>query len=201
MSDGAIWIEQLFASLGVEHIIDVYHGLEYAVEVMRFLGWSEEEQTMERKLWCHGKLNVQDWIQEFAPVARAKGAGEDVLKAIEYLEVRASRMACQTLLKAGLPIGSGQIEGMNKRPCPKRFRPKVHLGIKKRPKPARCIFGVKTGAFYGQEVSKLEMGFYLLVVVSLLIRVVRLRLVLVGLFQRLHWFLRRNYCSSAPPIP
>ena len=144
VSDGAIWIEQLFASLGVEHVIDVYHGLEYAVEVMKCLGWSEEEQVTERKLWCHGKLNVHDWIKEFAPVARATGAGEDVLKAIEYLESRASRMAYQTLLKSGLQIGSGQSEGMNKRPCPKRpkpvrcifrvkrrFRPKVHLGIKK----------------------------------------------------------------------
>lgn len=114
LSDGAIWIEHLFASLGIEQVIDVYHGLEYANQVMKFLGWSEAEQVTERKLWCHGKLNVKDWIMEFAPVARAKGASEEVVDAIEYLEARASRMAYRTLLRSSLPIGSGQIEGMNK---------------------------------------------------------------------------------------
>ena len=114
LGDGAIWIEHLFTSLGIKQVIDVYHALEYAGLIMKFLGWSEAEQMMERKLWCQGKVNVRDWITEFAPVARAKGAIEDVLTAIEYLESRASRMAYLTLLRSGLPIGSGQIEGMNK---------------------------------------------------------------------------------------
>ena len=114
LSDGAVWIEHLFKTLGIEQVINVFHALEYADTVMKFLGWSETEQVMERKSWCHGKVNVQDWIMTFAPVARAKGASGDVIVAIEYLEARASRMAYQTLLKAGLPIGSGQIEGMNK---------------------------------------------------------------------------------------
>ena len=114
LSDGAIWIEQLFVSLGIEQVIDVFHSLEYAMLVMIALGWDETEQARERGLWCRGLVNVAVWVAVFGPVVRSKQQTAEVLGALAYLEVRAGRMAYLSLSKSGLPIGSGQVEGMNK---------------------------------------------------------------------------------------
>ena len=115
VSDGAVWIDHLLAMLGVEQVIDVYHGLEYAVVLMNALGWSEVEQATERRLWCKGQVNVGTWLATFGPVIRALPVlSDEVLQALKYLEARASRMAYKDLRAQGLPIGSGQIEGMNK---------------------------------------------------------------------------------------
>ena len=114
LSDGAVWIEQLFAALGIEQVIDVFHALEYAMVLMTALGWDEVEQARERSLWCRGLVNVADWVMTFAPVVRSKPVKAEVLVALTYLQVRAGRMAFLSLSKAGLPIGSGQVEGMNK---------------------------------------------------------------------------------------
>lgn len=114
VSDGAIWIEHLFQTLGVEQVIDVYHALEYAGVVMTALGWSAAEQIAERRLWCNAQVNIATWLEEFAPVVRRVARGDEVMGALRYLEVRAGRMAYQDLRTRGLPIGSGQVEGMNK---------------------------------------------------------------------------------------
>jgi hypothetical protein len=114
VSDGAIWIEQLFQTLGVEQVIDVYHALEYAGLVMTALGWSAAEQVAERRLWCTAEINVAAWLEVFAVVVRASAQPVEVLGALSYLEARAGRMAYKDLKWRGLPIGSGQVEGMNK---------------------------------------------------------------------------------------
>jgi hypothetical protein len=115
VSDGAVWIDHLFAMLSIEQVIDVYHALEYVVVLMNALGWSEMEQAAERRLWCKGAVNAGDWLTTFGPVIRALPAlSDEVLQALKYLEARADRMAYKDLRAQGLPIGSGQVEGMNK---------------------------------------------------------------------------------------
>jgi hypothetical protein len=115
VKNGAIWIEHLFAILGIEQVIDVYHALEYAVVLMNALGWSEAEQASERCFWCKGAVNAGAWLATFAPVVRAIPVlSDEVLQALAYLEARAARMAYKDLRAQGLPIGSGQVEGMNK---------------------------------------------------------------------------------------
>jgi hypothetical protein len=73
------------------------------------------EQAAERRLWCKGAVNAGDWLTTFGPVIRALPAlSDEVLQALKYLEARADRMAYKDLRAQGLPIGSGQVEGMNK---------------------------------------------------------------------------------------
>jgi hypothetical protein len=115
VSDGAIWIEHLFAMLGVQQVIDVYHALEYVVVLMNALGWSEVEQASERRSWCKGAVNTGAWLKTFGPVVRALPVlSDEVSQALAYLEARAARMAYKDFRAQGLPIGSGQVEGMNK---------------------------------------------------------------------------------------
>jgi hypothetical protein len=114
VSDGAIWIEQLFQTLGVEQVIDVYHALEYAGVVMTALSWSAAEQVAERRLWCNAEMNVSSWLEVFAVVVRSVARTDEVMGALSYLEARAGRMAYKDLKWRGYPIGSGQVEGMNK---------------------------------------------------------------------------------------
>lgn len=114
VSDGAVWIEQLFQALGIEQVIDVYHALEYAGVVMTALGWSFAEQVAERRLWCNAQVNVAAWLEIFALVVRASAQTIEVIGTLSYLEARAGRMAYKDLELRGYPIGSGQVEGMNK---------------------------------------------------------------------------------------
>ena len=114
VSDGAIWIEQLFQTMGVEQVVDVYHALEYTGVVMTALGWSAAEQVAERRLWCNAEVNVSSWLEVFATVVRSVARTDEVMGALSYLEARAGRMAFKDLKCRGLPIGSGQVEGMNK---------------------------------------------------------------------------------------
>jgi len=79
VSDGAVWIEQLYQTLGIPQVIDVFHASQYLEQVMLELGWSEEARS-----------------------------------AIQYLEQRADRMDYPAYKARGWPIGSGQVEGMNK---------------------------------------------------------------------------------------
>jgi hypothetical protein len=103
VSDGAIWIEHLFAMLGIEQVIDVYHALEYVVVLMNALGWSEVEQAAERRLWCKGVVNGADWLATFGPVVRALPVlSDEVLQALGYLEARANRMAYKDFRAQGL---------------------------------------------------------------------------------------------------
>jgi diadenosine tetraphosphatase ApaH/serine/threonine PP2A family protein phosphatase len=71
--------------LGIEQVIDVYHALEYVVVLMNALGWSEVEQTAERRLWCKGAVNAGDWLATFGPVVRALPVlSAEVLQALGY---------------------------------------------------------------------------------------------------------------------
>jgi len=76
---GAVWIEQLYQTLGIPQVIDVFHASRYLEQVMLELGWSAEARS-----------------------------------AIQYLEQRADRMDYPAYKGRGWPIGSGQVEGMNK---------------------------------------------------------------------------------------
>ena len=117
VSDGAVWIEQIYETLGIPQIIDVFHASQYLDTIMIQLGWSEHERQEERAIWCRGEINVAEWIKTFCPPATAheRMAWSDEAKtAIQYLEQRSNRMNYKDYKAKGWPIGSGQIEGMNK---------------------------------------------------------------------------------------
>lgn len=115
VSDGARWIEELFGTLGIPQVIDVYHASQYLEQVMVQLGWSEEVRLDERQRWLRGEVNAAEWLPSYVPPASLRRSWTaEALQAIGYLEARASKMAYRDFKARGWPIGSGQVEGMNK---------------------------------------------------------------------------------------
>jgi len=117
VSDGAVWIEQLYQTLGIPQIIDVFHATQYLDTVMIQLGWSEVERHHERNSWLRGEINAGQWLKTFCPPPTAPDRqtwSDEAKTAIQYLEQRQDRMNYQDYKAKGWPIGSGQVEGMNK---------------------------------------------------------------------------------------
>jgi hypothetical protein len=134
LADGARWIGNLFGDLGVhKHILDVYHAASYFETLLLGLGWSELQRQTERSKLLHGELNMQAWLNwNVLPAAREKvlacaalpssaGVQRFPKEALVYLENQAllGRMEYRDFKAAGFEvIGSGEIEGANKRPSP-----------------------------------------------------------------------------------
>jgi len=117
VSDGAVWIEQLYQTLGIPQVIDVFHASQYLEQVMLELGWSEEERAEERRRWLRGEVAGGEWLGTYCPPPTAperQSWSEEARSAIQYLEQRADRMDYPAYKDRGWPIGSGQVEGMNK---------------------------------------------------------------------------------------
>ena len=77
------------------------------------LGWSEEE----RRRWLRGAVAGGEWLGTYCPPPTAperQSWSEEARSAIQYLEQRADRMDYPAYKGRGWPIGSGQVEGMNK---------------------------------------------------------------------------------------
>lgn len=117
VSDGAVWIEHLYQHLGIPQVIDVYHATQYLETVMTQLGWTEAERHNERGIWLSGEVNATEWLQTFCPPPSAIDPNiwsEEAKTALQYLQQRATRMAYRDFRARNWPIGSGQVEGMNK---------------------------------------------------------------------------------------
>ena len=115
LSDGATWIKHLYENLGVEHIIDVYHSSSYLDTVMETLGWDEDGRTQTRRAWVTGNIKAAEWLQEHSPdVDVWRSWNEPTQTAWHYLEERQHHMDYPSYKDRGLPIGSGQVEGVNK---------------------------------------------------------------------------------------
>jgi hypothetical protein len=117
VSDGAVWIENLCQSLDIPQVIDVFHATQYLDTLLIQLGWTESERHIERAIWLRGEINVLEWLKTYCPPPTApqrQDWPEDAKTAIEYLEQRSNRMNYKDYKAINWPIGSGQIEGMNK---------------------------------------------------------------------------------------
>lgn len=115
VSDGASWLEGLCQDLGVPQVIDVFHAVEYLETVMVASGWSEAERRLERRSWLRGEVNGREWLTRYLPgEARRSNWDEEARTAVAYLQARADRMDYVEYKARGWPIGSGQVEGMNK---------------------------------------------------------------------------------------
>lgn len=115
VGDGASWIESLGVSLGIEQVIDVFHACEYLEVVMVAAGWTDAERLKERRSWLRGEVNAREWLAEFLPSEqRRAGWDREAVMAVNYLRSRVSAMDYAIFKTRGWPIGSGQVEGMNK---------------------------------------------------------------------------------------
>lgn len=115
VSDGAVWIEERFKCLGVtQHVLDVYHAAAYLDTLMEEMGWSAEQRQQERETWLRGNWDGGAWLQTFVSAPLERKFSEDGRRALRYLRHRTHLMAYPTYRANGWPIGSGQIEAVNK---------------------------------------------------------------------------------------
>ncbi len=115
LSDGASWIKNLYEHLGIPHIIDVYHSSAYLDTLMEALGWDERERSQTRRSWLSGEIAAADWLQTHRPDPAVWLSWDDTSQtALRYLQERQHHMDYPSYKNCGLPIGSGQVEGVNK---------------------------------------------------------------------------------------
>ncbi|MDQ3460782.1 MAG: hypothetical protein M3498_16000, partial [Deinococcota bacterium] len=130
VSDGAVWLEKSCQALDIPQVIDtrftghlVYHACGYLETVMVEMTWPVWERTWERKQWQEGKVDARLWLERYLPAAEKRLSWSDDAKtAANYLLSRQDKMAYKTYKARGWPIGSGQIEGMNKSVIGKRMK-------------------------------------------------------------------------------
>ena len=115
LGDGAAWIDNIFAHLDAVRITDVYHAVAYLDLVMQALNWSEPERAKHRRAWCSAEVSARDWLQAHGPDPERWFAwDEEAVTALRYLEKRLDSMDYPSFAAKGYPIGSGQVEAMNK---------------------------------------------------------------------------------------
>lgn len=115
LSDGASWIKHLYENLGIEHIIDVYHSSSYLDTVMIGLGWNGAQRARTRAQWLRGEFDAAVWLREHIQDSNLRfSQDEPIQTALRYLYERQHLMNYPRYKARGLPIGSGQVEGVNK---------------------------------------------------------------------------------------
>ncbi len=115
LGDGALWIDKLFDHLKAIRITDVYHATEYLDVIMQEMNWDEQTRSQHRRAWCRGEVNAKDWLEAYLPEPDTwLSWTEKAQTALAYLENRLESMSYKDLKNQESPIGSGQIEGMNK---------------------------------------------------------------------------------------
>jgi hypothetical protein len=115
LADGAPWIAGLFEHLHLTSITDVFHACEYLDTIMQALAWSETDRVRERCRWYRAEVNAREWLAQHLPAPEVWSTwNEDARKALRYLDTRLDTMDYADFAQEGFPIGSGQVEGMNK---------------------------------------------------------------------------------------
>lgn len=116
LSGGALWIEGIFDHLGVrKHILDVFHSGEYLNTIMLALGWDDQTRARQRQRGVRGEVRARDWLAQYIPQTTPSNAWmEEARVSLRYLRARLDKMDYPDYRARGWPIGSGQIEGMNK---------------------------------------------------------------------------------------
>lgn len=115
LGDGAAWVENIFYHLDAIHITDVYHACEYLDTLMQAMGWDEPTRTRHRRDWCRGEVSAKSWLARYLPDPEVWLSWDKAARnALVYLEKRLCSMDYPTFKAKGYPIGSGQVEAMNK---------------------------------------------------------------------------------------
>lgn len=123
LGDGARWIADAFDTLNISYVIDVYHATSYLDTLMTAMGWDEQRRARHRRKWCRGQSYATYWLKHYIPNPEVvKVWSEDAQKAYNYIEKRQHHMNYKQHKLKGFPIGSGQVEGMNKAVIGKRMK-------------------------------------------------------------------------------
>ncbi len=82
---------------------------------MQELSWDETKRSQHRKTWCRGDISAQHWLSlHLPPPDQRHDWSEQALTALYYFSTRLEHMDYPTFKANGYPIGSGQVEAMNK---------------------------------------------------------------------------------------
>ena len=115
VGDGAPWIARIAELQNLPLVLDVFHASHYLEVVMQASDWTDLQRSSERKRLLKGEVRVQSWLETYLPIPCKREAwSEDARSALNYLQSRLSQMDYPTFLARKWPIGSGQIEGINK---------------------------------------------------------------------------------------
>jgi hypothetical protein len=115
IGDGAGWVEEALDVLADIRITDVYHSCQYLDTLMQALSWNEAQRTQHRKAWCKGDISAQHWLSlHLPPPEQRHHWSQDAMTALDYLTARLDHMDYPSFKAKGFPIGSGQVEAINK---------------------------------------------------------------------------------------
>jgi hypothetical protein len=115
VGDGAPWVEDALDLLANIRITDVFHSCQYLDTLMQELGWDEAKRTHHRKAWCKGDISAQGWLSLHLPLPEFRSTwSRPATNALEYFTARLDHMDYPTFKARGFPIGSGQVEAINK---------------------------------------------------------------------------------------
>jgi hypothetical protein len=115
IGDGAPWVEETLDLLADIRITDVFHSCQYLDVLMQELGWDEAQRTHHRKSWCQGEVSAQHWLSLHLPLPdQRQHWSKEATTALNYFTARLEHMDYPTFKAKGYPIGSGQVEAMNK---------------------------------------------------------------------------------------
>ena len=115
LGDGASWIDNALFELNAIRITDVFHAAEYLDVVMQAMNWDEAKRLVHRRSWYRAELNARDWLERYLPEPDSWLTWDKAAQtALNYLESRLDSMDYALFARQGFPIGSGQVEAMNK---------------------------------------------------------------------------------------
>lgn len=123
LGDGAAWIDNCFNMLQAVRITDVYHACDYLDTVMQAFDWDEAKRSQHRHSWYRAEINARDWLAAHLPQPDVwLNWPKEAQTALHYLETRLDSMDYARFKQQRYPIGSGQVEAMNKFVIGKRLK-------------------------------------------------------------------------------
>jgi hypothetical protein len=115
LGDGAPWVEATLDLLADIRITDVFHSCQYLDTLMQEMNWEETKRSQHRRAWCHGDISAQQWLSLYLPTSDLRNAwSQPAVNALDYFLNRLDAMNYPAFRAKGFPIGSGQVEAMNK---------------------------------------------------------------------------------------
>jgi hypothetical protein len=115
VGDGAPWVEDILDLLADIRITDVFHSCQYLDTLMQELGWDEAKRAPHRRAWCQGEVSAQDWLSLHLPLPSQRQLwSKEANTALDYFITRLEHMDYPAFKANRYPIGSGQVEAMNK---------------------------------------------------------------------------------------
>ena len=115
IGDGAPWVEEALDLLANIRITDVFHSCQYLDVLMQELLWDEGKRIQHRQAWCRGDISAQHWLSLHLPTPdQRQHWSQAASTALDYFTARLDHMDYPAFKAKGYPIGSGQVEAMNK---------------------------------------------------------------------------------------